>query len=68
MSLNRRPEMTDLYTQLLEAWKQAGGTVFMNFSDIARPSKWGSWGALEFVGQARSPKYNALINFIDRNS
>ncbi|MBW4513734.1 MAG: hypothetical protein KME11_00745 [Timaviella obliquedivisa GSE-PSE-MK23-08B] len=68
ISLNRRPEMTDLYTQLLEAWKQAGGTVFMNFSDIARPGKWGSWGALEYVGQERSPKYNALIQFIDRNS
>ena len=68
ISLNRRPEMTELYTKLLEAWKQAGGTVFMNFSDIARPSKWGSWGALEYVGQKRSPKYDALIHFIDRNS
>jgi hypothetical protein len=68
ISLNRRPEMTDLYTKLLEAWKQAGGTVFMNFADIARPGKWGSWGALEYVGQERSPKYDALINFIDRNS
>jgi len=68
INLNRRPEMTDLYTKLLEAWKQAGGTLFMNFSDIGRPSKWGSWGALEYVSQARSPKYDALINFIDRNS
>lgn len=68
INLNRRPEMTDLYTKLLEAWKQAGGTVFMNFSDIGRPGKWGSWGALEYVGQERSPKYDALITFIDRNS
>lgn len=68
INLNRRPEMTNLYTQLLEAWKQTGGTVFMNFSDISRPGKWGSWGALEYVGQERSPKYDALINFIDRNS
>jgi hypothetical protein len=68
ISLNRRPEMTDLYTKLLEAWKEADGTLFMNFVDIGRPSKWGSWGALEYVGQERSPKYDALINFIDRNS
>lgn len=68
INLNRRPEMADLYTKLLEAWKQAGGTVFMNFSDIGRPGKWGSWGALEYVGQERSPKYDALITFIDRNS
>jgi len=68
ISLNRRPEMTELYTKLLEAWKQAEGTVFMNFADIARPSKWGSWGALESVEQERSPKYDALIRFIESNS
>jgi hypothetical protein len=68
IKLNRRPEMTDLYTKLLESWKQAGGTLFMNFSDIGRPNQWGSWGALESVQQRRSPKYDALMNFIDRNS
>jgi hypothetical protein len=68
IALNRRPEMTDLYTQLLETWRQAGGTLFMNFSDIGTASKWGSWGALEYVGQGRSPKYDALMQFIDRHS
>lgn len=64
--LNRRPEMYDLYTQLLQDWKKAGGTLFMHFVDIGQVSKWGSWGALEYVGQEGSPKYNALINFIDQ--
>jgi len=67
IALNRHPEMYALYTQLLNNWKQAGGTLFMHFVDINEPSKWGSWGALEYVSQASSPKYNALINFIDKN-
>jgi hypothetical protein len=68
MALNRRPEMKGLYTQLLDTWRDAGGSLFMNFSDIGTASKWGSWGALEYVGQARSPKYDALMEFIDRHS
>lgn len=65
IELNRRPEMYDLYTRLLQDWKKAGGTLFMQFSDIGVPTKWGSWGALEYVDQKGSPKYNALMNFID---
>jgi hypothetical protein len=68
MALNRRPEMRGLYTQLLETWRAAGGSLFMNFSDIGTASKWGSWGALEYVGQGRSPKYDALMEFIDQHS
>lgn len=67
IALNRRPEMYDLYSQLLESWRQAGGTLFMNFSDIGTPSKWGSWGALEHVDQEKSPKYDALTNFIQKH-
>ncbi len=67
IELNRRPEMYDLYTQLLSNWKKAGGTLFMHFVDISRSGKWGSWGALEYVGQNGSPKYNALMDFINNN-
>lgn len=64
--LNRSPEMYGLYSQLLEAWKNSGGTLFMHYAAIGRPSKWGSWGALETVDQTHSPKYDALIDFVDR--
>lgn len=64
MELNRRPEMKDLYTKLLNGWKQSGGTVFNHFVDAATPGKWGSWGALESITQPTSPKYAALTNFI----
>ena len=63
IALNRHPAMYDLYTQLLNDWKQAGGGLFMHFVDIGSPSKWGSWGALESVDQKSSPKYKALVDF-----
>lgn len=68
IELNRRPEMYNLYSQLLESWKQAEGTMFMNFSDIGHPSKWGSWGVLEHVDQEKSPKYDALMNFVQKEN
>lgn len=67
IALNRHPEMYAVYTQLLNNWKQAGGTLFMHFVDVADPSKWGSWGALEYVDQEGSPKYNALMDFMEEN-
>ncbi|MGB3557419.1 MAG: calcium-binding protein [Geitlerinemataceae cyanobacterium] len=65
IELNRRPQMYDLYTELLSDWDSVGGTLFTNFSDIAEPRKWGSWGSLEYLGQDGSPKYDALMDFIE---
>lgn len=65
IELNRHPAMYSIYTQLLTDWKRAGGTLFMHFVDIGAPSKWGSWGALEYVDQNSSPKYKALMDFIE---
>ena len=67
IELNRRPEMYEIYTQMLNDWKDSGGTLFNHFVDVGTPSKWGSWGALEYVTQNGSPKYNALIDFIKSN-
>lgn len=64
VELNRHPKMYDLYTELLNDWEKAGGGLFMHFNDISKPSKYGSWGALEYLQQKESPKYNALIDFI----
>jgi hypothetical protein len=65
--LNRHPKMGECYADLLNQWQAAGGALFMHYSDIGQPSKWGAWGALESVLQAGSPKYDALISFVDRN-
>ncbi len=67
IELNRNPEMYNIYRQVLNDWKKAGGTLFMHFLDIGQYSKWGSWGALEYVEQNGSPKYNALMEFINTN-
>ncbi|MEA5500595.1 cellulose-binding protein [Limnoraphis robusta Tam1] len=68
IELNRHPQMYELYTQLFKDWKEVGGTMFMHFVDVAKPTKWGSWGALEYVDQSESPKYNALMDFMAQNS
>jgi hypothetical protein len=67
IELNRRPEMYDLYTELLNLWQKAGGSLFVHYVDVGAPSKWGSWGALEYVAQQGSPKYNALMDFINKH-
>jgi hypothetical protein len=68
IELNRRPEMYDIYTQLLSEWRDAGGSLFMNFADFGIPSRWGSWGVLEHVADEESPRYNALVDFIQTHS
>ncbi|GAB4466747.1 MAG: hypothetical protein OHK0037_22780 [Elainellaceae cyanobacterium] len=67
IELNRRPEMAALYQQLLDGWKDAGGTLFNHFVDVAKPSKWGSWGMMENLNQTDAPKYTALQDFISAN-
>jgi hypothetical protein len=64
IAANRDPRMGTLYDRYLAGWESRGGALFMNFSDIGRPSKWGSWGALEYLEQESSPKYAALMRYL----
>jgi hypothetical protein len=68
-AFNRDRRVGELYLEYLDAWKGEGGTLFMHFTDISRYDKWGDWGSLEFMTQARSqaPKFDALHSFIERN-
>lgn len=63
IAMNRDPRMREAYHKNLEAWKKAGGTLFMHYHDLSKPSKWGSWGALESLEQVNSPKWQALLEF-----
>lgn len=63
IGLNRSLYMKKLYEKNFENWRNAGGTLFMHFVDIASYSKYGSWGALEYVTQESSPKWEALMEF-----
>jgi hypothetical protein len=63
IGLNRAPGMKDVYRTNFENWRAAGGTLFMHFVDMGMPSKWGSWGALEHLGQETSPRWEAILAF-----
>jgi hypothetical protein len=62
---NRNPRMTSIYTTYLQNWVAAGGDLFLHFTDIQGYTKWGSWGAMEYLGEpaGSAPKYEALFQF-----
>lgn len=64
---NRDPRMGELYSSYLNTWRDQGGGLFMHFVDCAGPSKWGRWGALEWLEQPReqAPKFDALMRYIE---
>lgn len=66
-SFNRHPSMRELYREYLEGWRKAGGTYMVHYTNCGRWSKWGRWGALEWIGQPRkdAPKYDAIQQFIE---
>ncbi|MFA4887349.1 MAG: LamG-like jellyroll fold domain-containing protein [Candidatus Nanoarchaeia archaeon] len=66
IAANMDPRMKELYTLYLTQWKQVGGGLFVHFSSIVKPTKWGSWGLLEYTGQPASeaPKYQAVKEFV----
>jgi hypothetical protein len=66
IAANRHPRMQDIYLTYLRTWQSLGGGLFMAFTDIAQPSQYGSWGALESVTQdpTTAPKYQALRQFL----
>ncbi len=67
VAANRDQRMGNLYTNMLENWFGAGGGMFMNFLSVGQYGLYGSWGALENMGQQSSPKSNSLYQFIQQN-
>ena len=59
---NYSPEMAQLYALVLEGWRDAGGTLFNAFVDVAAPSKWGSWGALRHL-EDTNPRWATLMAY-----
>ncbi len=62
IACNRHPKMAGLYRQQVTHWFAEGGNTFVAFGHVSHPSKWGSWGLLEFQNQdiQQAPKYRAL--------
>lgn len=62
--------MYDIYKRLLNKYKDSNFTLnapLMLFSSIGAPSKYGSWGLLDYLDQVTEtpthPKFQAVIDF-----
>lgn len=66
---NRHPEMSKIYKQLLDGWRQAGGKMFVHFSSPRTYNRFGSKGTKEYITQPdkEAPKHLALTRFISDN-
>ena len=65
IALNESPDIGLLYDLWLEAWQDLGAGPIAQYVDYSGFSVFGSWGALEYVGQqdeagAITPKYDAI--------
>jgi hypothetical protein len=59
----RSEGMGELYSEYLDAWREAGGETFVNFTLCGRFSQWGCWGVLEWITQPATPREQALTAF-----
>jgi Ca2+-binding RTX toxin-like protein len=57
------PRMEDVYTYWLNTFKAAGGTMVAAFNDVQKASNYGSFGSLDTLYDAKSPRYEALLDF-----
>jgi hypothetical protein len=65
-AVNRDPRIDQVLRAYLREWKAAGGNEIFHFNSCAVDSKWGRWGAIQYLGQ-QTPKYQALSTFIRNN-
>ncbi|MBF0240746.1 MAG: hypothetical protein HQM12_23860 [SAR324 cluster bacterium] len=66
---NHDARMGAAYLTNFSNWKNAGGSEFFHFTNIAYSSVHGMVGALEYQTQPRSeaPKFDAIMSFIEQN-
>ncbi|MDA5558623.1 calcium-binding protein [Shimia sp. MMG029] len=55
-------ELAEVYSEMLAAWRALGGQGFNGYSDVGRPSKWGSWGHLRHLWD-KSPRHETLTAY-----
>jgi hypothetical protein len=64
VAANRNARIGPLYDRLFGDWRSAGGDLFFNFSNVGQYGRYGSWGVLETMQQQSSPKFDALMRYI----
>jgi hypothetical protein len=67
---NADTRMGSVYDTYLALWRDivGPGHLFVHFMDIYAPGRYGAWGSLEHVGQTSSPKYDALMRYLDASA
>ena len=60
-ALNASDEMGEIYAEVLQMWHDVGGQSFNAFVDVQAHTKFGSWGALEHLGDS-SARWDVLMN------
>ncbi len=66
-AVNRDERMGAVYDRYLADWRANGGDMMAHFVNVQRYQSFGNAGALEFLDQEGSPKFDALMRFIDAN-
>jgi hypothetical protein len=61
---NQNSRMAQAYSKYLNTWRNQGGGLLMHFNGIATINNHSYFGILDNVEQHSSPKYNALISFL----
>ncbi|MBI5086751.1 MAG: cellulose-binding protein [Acidobacteria bacterium] len=61
------PRMGGVYDRYFAAWRDRGGQIFMHYFNVGNTTRLGSFGALEYMDQSSSPKYDAILRFIGEN-
>ena len=62
---NRHPRMYDAYIDDISGWNSIGGGLMTAFASCYTPSRYGSWGLLEFQDQplSQAPKMRAWSDY-----
>ena len=62
ITANQDPRMGEIYQEYFTTLNELGVDLSLNYTDVSRYNKYGSWGLLENIRQTDSPKYNAIKN------
>jgi hypothetical protein len=65
-AVNRDARFGQLYSRYLQSWSDAGGGLFVHYTNCFGYGRFGRFGSLEYIGQRRdeAPKFDALQRWI----
>jgi len=65
LQANQDQRMGGLYRQYLKRWRSEGGGLLMHFYGIAESEPFTAFGMLETSNSSNTPKYNALLDYLN---